>query len=156
MCVFMSFPGGTSRKESACQFRRCKRCRFDPWNRKIPWRGKWQPTPVFLTWEIPWTEEPGGLQFMRPQRIGHDWVTEHTCIYIYILRDFIPTLELLYPHPSFWMASSLYINSCLSSQGSVHLSFPSCLRESKCPPPSHFHLYFSPFLHCVMADRYQF
>ena len=21
---------------------------FDPWVRKIPWRGKWQPTPVFL------------------------------------------------------------------------------------------------------------
>ena len=25
-----------------------KRCRFDPWVRKIPWRRKWQPTPVFL------------------------------------------------------------------------------------------------------------
>ena len=23
--------------------------------------GKWQPTPVFLAWKIPWTEEPGGL-----------------------------------------------------------------------------------------------
>ena len=27
---------------------------------KIPWRMKWQPTPVFLTGESPWTEEPGG------------------------------------------------------------------------------------------------
>ena len=34
-----------SAKESACQ---CKRCRFDPWVRKIPWRRKWKPTPVFL------------------------------------------------------------------------------------------------------------
>ena len=25
-----------------------------------------------LTWRIPWTEEPGGLQFMRSQRVGHD------------------------------------------------------------------------------------
>ena len=25
-----------------------KRCRFDPWVRKIPWSRKWQPTPVFL------------------------------------------------------------------------------------------------------------
>ena len=24
--------------------------------RKNPWRRKWQPTPVFLAWEIPWTE----------------------------------------------------------------------------------------------------
>ena len=32
-------------KESACQ---CRRCRFNPWVRKIPWRKKWQLTPVFL------------------------------------------------------------------------------------------------------------
>ena len=35
-------------KESACQCRRWKRCGFDPWVGKIPWRRKWQPTPVFL------------------------------------------------------------------------------------------------------------
>ena len=25
-----------------------------------------------LAWRIPWTEEPGGLQFMGFQRVGHD------------------------------------------------------------------------------------
>ena len=25
-----------------------------------------------LAWEIPWTEEPGGLKFMRLQRVGHN------------------------------------------------------------------------------------
>ena len=25
-------------------------------------------------WRIPWTEEPGGLQPVRSQRVGHDWV----------------------------------------------------------------------------------
>ena len=25
-----------------------------------------------LAWEIPWTEEAGGLQFMESQRVGHD------------------------------------------------------------------------------------
>ena len=25
-----------------------------------------------LVWEIPWTEEPGGLQSMRTQRVGQD------------------------------------------------------------------------------------
>ena len=25
-----------------------------------------------LTWEIPWTEEPGGLQSTELQRVGHD------------------------------------------------------------------------------------
>ena len=32
-------------KESTCQ---CRRCEFDPWIGRIPWRRKWQPTPVFL------------------------------------------------------------------------------------------------------------
>ena len=30
-----------------------------------------------LAWEIPWTEEPGGLQSMGLQRVRHDRVTEH-------------------------------------------------------------------------------
>ena len=34
--------------ESACQCRRCGRHEFDPWVRQIPWRRKWQLTPVFL------------------------------------------------------------------------------------------------------------
>ena len=29
-----------------------------------------------LAWEIPQTEEPGGLQFMGLQKIRHDWVTK--------------------------------------------------------------------------------
>ena len=28
-----------------------------------------------LAWRTPWTEEPGGLQSMGSQRVGHDWVT---------------------------------------------------------------------------------
>ena len=32
-----------------------------PGGRKIPWRRKWQPTPVFLPGESPWTEDLGGL-----------------------------------------------------------------------------------------------
>ena len=28
-----------------------------------------------LSWRIPWMEEPGGLQSMGSQRVGHDWVT---------------------------------------------------------------------------------
>ena len=29
---------------------RCKRCRFDPWVGKIPWRKTWQPTPLVSLW----------------------------------------------------------------------------------------------------------
>ena len=38
--------------------------------RKIPWRRKGQPTPVFSPEKIPWTEEPVGL--IGLQRVGHD------------------------------------------------------------------------------------
>ena len=31
-----------------------------------------------LAWQIPWTAEPGGLQSMGSQRVGHHWVHTHT------------------------------------------------------------------------------
>ena len=31
-----------------------------------------------LAWIIPWTEEPGRLQFVGLQRVRHNWATEHT------------------------------------------------------------------------------
>ena len=48
-CLLRSFPGGA--KEPACQCRRCKRRGFDLWVGKMPWRRKWQPTPIFLSGE---------------------------------------------------------------------------------------------------------
>ena len=45
---------------------------FNPWVRKIPWRRKWQPTPVFLPGICPWIEEPGGLQSTASQRVRHN------------------------------------------------------------------------------------
>ena len=48
-------------KESACQ---CRKGRCDPWVRKIPWRRKGQPTPVFL---------PGESQGQRSLRGSSPW-----------------------------------------------------------------------------------
>ena len=65
VCIYIyrerDFPGNANGKEPACQCRRHKRPESDPWVRKSPWRMKWQPTPVFLTGRIPWTEEHRGL-----------------------------------------------------------------------------------------------
>ena len=41
-----------SSKGSACQCREHRRCKFDPWVRKIPWSRKWQPFQVFLHGEF--------------------------------------------------------------------------------------------------------
>ena len=61
-------------KNPPAKFRRCKRCRFDPWLRKVPWRRAWQPTPVFLPF-FPWAEEPGRLQSTGSQRVRSTEVT---------------------------------------------------------------------------------
>ena len=70
--LLRGFPGGTSGKEPTCQCRRRKRHGFDPWVGKISWRRAWQPTPVLLPGESPWTEEPGGLPSMGSRRVGPD------------------------------------------------------------------------------------
>ena len=51
----------------------CGRPGFHPWFGKIPWRRKWHSST--LAWKVPWMEEPGGLQFLGSQRVGHDWAT---------------------------------------------------------------------------------
>ena len=45
LILVIGIPWWLSGKESACQYRRCG---FNPWVRKIPWRKKWKPTPLFL------------------------------------------------------------------------------------------------------------
>ena len=64
----IGLPRWLSDIEFACQCRRCRRHEFAPWIRQIPWRRKWQLAPVFLPWEIPWTEEPGRLQSTGSQK----------------------------------------------------------------------------------------
>ena len=39
-----------------------------------------------LAWKIPWTEDPGRLQSMGSQRVGHDRVTSlHFVSYAYVI-----------------------------------------------------------------------
>ena len=39
---------------------------------------------IILAWKTLWTEEPGGLQSMGSQRVGHDLVTKQQQICVYI------------------------------------------------------------------------
>ena len=76
------FPVGASGKEPVCQSRRCKRCGFDPWVRKIPWRRAWQPVPVCLPGESHGQRSLLGLWSMGSQRVRHDW-SDLACTHIW-------------------------------------------------------------------------
>ena len=68
----VGFPTGASGKESTCHCRRHKRCRFNPWVKKIPLKEDTATYSSILAWIMPWTEEPSGLWFIESQRVGHD------------------------------------------------------------------------------------
>ena len=68
-----------SDKESACQCRRHKRCGFDPWVRKIPWRKKRQPTPVFLPGKFHGQRKLVGYnQWSIKESDMTEWLSTHT------------------------------------------------------------------------------
>ena len=54
-----------------CQCRRHKRCWYDSWVRKIPWRREWQPTPVFLPGESHGRRSLVGYSPWGSQRLRH-------------------------------------------------------------------------------------
>ena len=65
----VGFPGGLNGKESACQCRR-QQVGSLAWDDLLE---KEMATPSsILAWRIPWKEEPGGLQSMGSQRVGHN------------------------------------------------------------------------------------
>ena len=69
-------PRWLSGKDSACQCRRRRRWGFNPWVGKIPWRRKWQPTPVFLPRESHGQRILVGYSPWGCRRVRHDLVTK--------------------------------------------------------------------------------
>ena len=90
MVIYLSLPQTHSSqvaqyKESTCQCWRLRRFEFDPWVRKIPWRRKWQPTPVFLS-EKSHGQTSLWATVQSSQRAGDP--TEHSqCIYHHTLEN---------------------------------------------------------------------
>ena len=64
-------------KEPTCQ---CRRCGFDPWIGKIPWRKAWQPTPVFLPWTFHGQRSLGGYSPWDCKELD---TTEKLCMHAY-------------------------------------------------------------------------
>ena len=81
-CGLVGPPWWLSGKKSAYQCRRHRRHGFHPWTEKIPWRRKAAHSSI-LAWEIPWTEEPGGLQSTWSQRVSQARAAEHTLMHVH-------------------------------------------------------------------------
>ena len=70
-CIqLMGLPRWCGGKESACQCRRCRRRGFDLWVWRIPWGGKWQPTPVFLDRGVWWAIVHGVAKSRTTEHAG--------------------------------------------------------------------------------------
>ena len=65
----MGFPGGSDSKESTCS---AEDLGSIPELGKSPGGGQGNPLQYSFLGESPWTKEPGGLQSIGLQRVGHD------------------------------------------------------------------------------------
>ena len=70
--LLILLPRWCSGKESACQCRSCKRCRFNSLVRKSSWSRKRQPTPVFLPGKFQGQRSLVGYRPAGSQRVRHD------------------------------------------------------------------------------------
>ena len=90
------------------KYRRFRRCRFDSWVRKIPWRRKTQLTPAFFSWKFHKTRSlVGHSSWDHKVMLRHDWAQElyfkklivFRCIniyrYIYVIYIYIYNLLTL-------------------------------------------------------------
>ena len=68
----VGFPGGPTGKQPACQCRICKRIWVRSLGPEDPLEEEMATLSRILAWEIPRTEEPGGLQSMKLQRVRHE------------------------------------------------------------------------------------
>ena len=120
----------SGKKKSACQ---CRRCRFNPWVRKIPWSRQWQPTLVFLPGESPWTEEPGRLQSMMSQKVRQDWEHAHVHTHTHTHTHWLEVYNLIVS-PTKWTPlvndTQIKNQNVTSTQKPSYLPAPSLLRQT--------------------------
>ena len=87
----MGFPPSSVGKESACN---AGDLGFNSWVGKIPWRRKWQPTPVFLSGKPHGQKSLAGYSSWGC-RVGRDLGTkpsQHTYVYVYVCMTFRETV----------------------------------------------------------------
>ena len=68
----MGFAGGAVVKNPPAKAGDTREVGLISLSREDPLEEEMTTYSSIFAWKIPWTEKPGGLQFMRSQRVGHD------------------------------------------------------------------------------------
>ena len=110
LCSHYGFPRWLSGKESTWNVRNPpnrRRCGFDPWVRKIPWRRKWQLTPVFLPAKSHGQRSLEGYSPGGHKRVGRDLATKQQLQKI--IQRFLRKLRVELPHNLAFSLLSIYL-----------------------------------------------
>ena len=89
MFDWIGFPGGSDGKESVCNMRDLG---SNLGSGRIPWRKEGHPTPGLLPGESH-RQEPGGLQSMASQRVGHGWATNTRDLIVKVIKNCVAGLS---------------------------------------------------------------
>ena len=76
-CHRSGSPGGSDGKEPTCWMQEASETWVQSLGREDSLEEEMVIYSSIRAWRIPWTEEPGGLQSMESQRVGHGWRTNH-------------------------------------------------------------------------------
>ena len=105
-----------------------------------------------LAWKIPWMKEPGRLQSMGSQRVGHDWVTslsQEPWISLFPAHDFV---VVLYPTVRRYRILRVWVIPRPPAPNS-HPGSKSPLQPPSLPwPPSHCLIFQWPATHSCAGD----
>ena len=80
---------------------KCLSTMWETWVQSLNWEDPLEKEMAMhsstVAWKIPWTEEPGRLQSMGSQRVGHDWVTSLSLSHLYLDEHiYISEIFLIY------------------------------------------------------------
>ena len=111
--IYIYIYGGSDCKESTCQYRSRRRWGVQSLGWENPLEKGMATHFIVLAWRIPCTEEPGRLQSIRSQTVGHGWVTntfveytQHSHTHILLQTILHLSVFCFNEEPNVWLTSA--------------------------------------------------
>ena len=116
-----------TREPSLAQRLKCLPAMRETWvwslGQKDPLEKEMATLSSILAWRIPWMREPGGLQSMGSQRVGHDWATSLS--FFVPIEYVMPFNHLIFYHPLLLLPSIFPSIRVFSNEWVLHIKRPS-------------------------------